>query len=548
MRSVAARTGAAVAALLVVASCSGAGTTTVAQPGANAALVERLASHCTDVVSDDLGEGTLCVDTGFRTDVDQFSFANWGRSREADMNVTVQTLIDLFGHSAVCMPGPEDECVLRPRTSQRLDEWNVALGGGRCEGLATLSQRMFMRFETVGDYDPTASTASQLRKSDVRLAQSIVYWWATQFAPEVTRPASESRRKSPLQLVDELIRGLANGVGHTVGLYFAGTGHSVTPYAVTRRGDAFVIHTYDNNQPGIRAEIVVSGATDTWSFRPGTSGEESVAEWTGGTGTLELTPMAARQGPFTCPFCGDPTPNEATTITIAGQADAPPNWVMIDAGVAGTIEETAAGFTVGIDGATVEHAKAGVTSSVTITIPSSVTTLAVELRHSHEQLSESVVTVRRAGMADIQVRNARSTAAVGAARVTSPLLTLAPGSTTVSAREVDTVVSIAGATNLASVTVARDESLVVSSIADDTIEVSYKGSAGSSARTVELRPPGSLTTELVVSKGHLDSWTRATTPQSVQPARTTRSAPLPRTTTTSATPTTVPTIEVTLPD
>ena len=548
MRRAGARIVAVVTAVLTVASCSTGDTASVSKDDSTAGLVARLASHCTDVVSEDLGDGTLCVDTGFRSDVDQFSFANWGRSREADMNVTVQTLVDLFGHSAVCMPGPENECVLRPRTSQKLDEWNVALGGGRCEGLAILSQRLFMRYETVRDYSPAASTASQLEKSNVRLVRDVVYWWATQFVPEVTRPAIESRRKSPLALVDELIRGLANGVGHTVGLYFAGTGHSVTPFAVTRRGNDFVIHTYDNNQPGIRAEIVVSGATDTWSFRPGTSGEESVAEWYGGTGTLELTPMASRQGPFRCPFCDDPTPNEATTITVAGQADAPPNWVMIDAGDAGTIEETAAGFTIGIEGATVEHAKAGVTSAVTITLPSSVPTLSMELRHSHEQLSESVVTVRRAGMADIQVRNARSTATVGAARVVSPLLTLAPGSTTVTARAADTVVSIAGSTNLASVTIARNDTLVVSSISDDTVEVSYKGTAGESSRKVALRPAGSLNTELVVSKGQLDSWTRAATAQSVQPARTTRSAPLPLTTTTTATPTTVPTIEVTLPD
>ena len=181
-----------------------------------------------------------------------------------------QTLVDLFGHSAVCMPGAADECVLRPRTQQKLDEWNVAIGGGRCEGLATLSQRMFLRYETPADYSPTAATVSQLERSNGKLAQSIAYWWATQFVPEVQRTALESHRKSPLALVDELILGLANGAGHTMGLYYAGTGHSVTPFAVTRRGTDFVIHAYDNNQPGIRAEIVVSGTTDMWSFRPGT--------------------------------------------------------------------------------------------------------------------------------------------------------------------------------------------------------------------------------------------------------------------------------------
>ncbi|MFM1789941.1 MAG: hypothetical protein RLZZ526_268 [Actinomycetota bacterium] len=538
---------AAVAALVLCVSCTGTGGDSSPQPTSTRGIVASLVSHCTDIVADDLGDGTLCVDSGFRTDVDQFRFANWGRSPEADMNVTIQTLVDLFGHSAVCMPGPETACILRPRTVQKLDEWNVALGGGRCEGIATMSQRMHLRYETADEYSATATTASQLDSSNARLAQAIVYWWATQFVPEVARSAADSRRRTPLELVDELIRGLANGAGHTVGLYYAGRGHSVTPFAVTRRGGDFVIHTYDNNQPGVRAEIVVSGTTDTWTFRPGTSGEESVVQWHGGTGTLELTPMAARQGPFTCPFCDDPAPNEATTITVANQADAPPNRLMIDGGDAGTIEETDTGFVVGIDGATVERTKTGITSAVTVTVPSSVTSLAVELRHTRDQSTEAVVTVRRAGMADIQVRNARSTALVGAARVTAPLLTVSPGSTTVSARVTDTVVSLAGATNLASVTVARDDSLVVSPIGDDTVEISYKGTAGTSTQTVALRPSGAVTTELVLSKGTLDSWSRAPTARSVRPARTTRSSPLPSVASTQAPTTTVPTIEVTLP-
>ena len=532
---------------LVLASCAGSGVGTVTADRTNAELVAALSSHCTDVVADDLGEGTLCVDTGFRADVDQFSFANYGRLPEADMNVTIQTLVDLFGHSNVCMPGPDTACILRPRTRQKLDEWNVALGGGRCEGIAALSQRMHLRYETADEYSAGASTASQLEKSNVRLAQSITYWWATQFVPEVARPAAESRKKSPLVLVDELIRGLANGTGHTVGMYFAGTGHSVTPFAVTRRGDDFVIHVYDNNRPGVRAEITVSGSTNTWSFVPGTSGEESPAEWYGGTGTLELTPLAARQGPFTCPFCDEPAPDGATVITVANQSDAPPNWVMIDAGDAGTIEETAAGFTVGIKGATVEHAKAGVTSAVTMTLPPSVTSLRLELRHSRAQDTESVVTVRRPRMADVQVRNARSTAMVGAVRVTAPLLEITAGSTKVSATAQDTVVSLAGATNLATVTVARDDSLLVSAVDDHSIEVSYKGAAGTSSQVVPLHPGSSTVTELVVSKGHLDAWSRVPGAQPVSPARTTRSSPLPRSTTTLAPQVTVPTIEVTLP-
>lgn len=533
-----------IVAAALLPACGGRTATSV--PGAGNPS-GSLASHCTDVVADDLGEGTLCVDTGFRTDTDQFTFANSGRSPVADLNVTVQTLIDLFGHSTVCMPGPETQCVLRPRTRQKLDEWNVALGGGRCEGMATLSQRLFMRYETPDEYEGGAATTAELKQGNTRLAQAIVYWWATQFVPEVARPAAESRTRTPLQLVDELIRGLANGVGHTVGMYYGGAGHSVTPFAVTRRGGDYVIHVYDNNQPGVRAEIVVNGADNTWTFANGRSGEESTAVWSGTTGTLELTPMVSRQGPFTCPFCDDPTPNSATTLTVTNQADAPANYLFVDAGDAGTIEQTASGLNVGIAGATVENAKAGTTSSLTVTLPAGLRDTRVELRHVREQVTESVVTVRRPAMADLQVRNARSTGTVGAARITHPLLELTADGTTVHANGGDTLVSLAGATNLTTVTVAADDTLVVSRIASDSVEVSYRGTTGTAATRVTLNPGNSTVTQLVPGKGTLGATSREVSAQPVGAARTTRAEPLPRTTPTSTVHTTVPSIDVTLP-
>jgi hypothetical protein len=98
----------------------------------------------------ELGEGKMCVDNGFRIKADDFSFSNWGRSTEADANVTIQTLIDLFGHSAVCVDGPSSECTIRPTTTQKLEEWNNALAGGRCEGLATLSTRFLLKQLSIG--------------------------------------------------------------------------------------------------------------------------------------------------------------------------------------------------------------------------------------------------------------------------------------------------------------------------------------------------------------------------------------------------------------
>ena len=103
------------------------------------AVVQRIIANCTNLNAPELGEGKLCIDNGFRISNDDFAFANWGRSLQADANVTVQTLVDLFGRNTVCTTGPDNECVLRPTTLQKLEEWNTALSGGRCEGLSTLS-------------------------------------------------------------------------------------------------------------------------------------------------------------------------------------------------------------------------------------------------------------------------------------------------------------------------------------------------------------------------------------------------------------------------
>jgi hypothetical protein len=346
---------AAVSGTFFLAACAGPGTTDGggtdggAGATATAALIARLEGRCTDIVAADLGEGTLCADSGFRPGTDEFSFANWGRSTAADDNITVQTMIDLFGHSAVCMPGAESGCVVRPRTAQKLDEWNAAIANGRCEGMAALSQRLLLRYDLPSDFMPGAISASELRRDTPGLSRAIAHWWATQFLPEVADAARQSRARSPLQLVDDLIVGLENDVGHTVGMYSGGAGHSVTPFAVTKRGDSWVIHTYDNNHPGRRTEIIVSPG-DEWSYAWGTGAGGTGTDWAGTTGTLELTPMSARNTQFACPFCDEPTADADTTVTVTSDDATRGLHVFLDAGDAGTLEVFGSSAVVGIDG------------------------------------------------------------------------------------------------------------------------------------------------------------------------------------------------------
>lgn len=536
-----------------------------ASPG-TAALLARLENGCTGNNKAELGEGVLCADSDFRMGTDEFSFANWGRSTDADDNITVQTMIDLFGHSAVCMPGPAETCTVRPRTAQKLDEWNAAIANGRCEGMAALSQRLLLRYDLPSDFLPGATSASELRRDTPGLSRAIAHWWATQFLEEVAAPARQSRARSPLQLVDDLIVGLENDLGYTVGMYSGGAGHSVTPFAVTKRGDSWVIHAYDNNHPGRRTEIVVT-PQNAWSYAWGTGAGGTQTDWTGMTGSLELTPMSKRLQQFRCPFCDEPAGDADTTVTVTSDDATRGLHVFLDAGGAGTVEVFAGSAVIGIEGARVTFGKSQslipqAAPTVTVSLPSTVTDVAVELRTqvAGTTHSTSSVLVRRAGQPDLRVSGAGPTGLVGETKASQPVLDLSRGGARVHAARGEQIsVSVAGDTNLVRTMVEDGGTLVidrpdVENVDATTIEIAYKGADGSTAsRTVvDLAPRTVKNTLLSAVDGSLAASAATASPQKVSRAARFRTVPAPRGTDTSApqraTTTTVPTIEVTLPD
>ena len=561
----------AVCGCFFLTSCSGPGgaddrSGTPDDGAPNAALLTRLERLCAEIPASDLGVGTICADSNFRMGTDEFSFANWGRSTAADDNITVQTMIDLFGHSAVCMPGAESGCVMRPRTVQKLEEWNATVANGRCEGMATLSQRLLLRYDLPSDFLPGATSASELRRDTPGLSRGIAHWWATQFLEEVADVAAQSRKRSPLQLVEDLIRGLDNETGHTLGMYSGGSGHSVTPFAVTKRSDSWVIHAYDSNHPGRRTEIVVS-PRDDWSYAWGFGAGGTLSDWAGTTGTLELTPMSARNKQFACPFCDEPAADADTTVTVTSEDATRGLHMFLDAGNAGTLEVFGSSVVNGIEGAAVTFGKSLTlvplaAPTVTVSLPASVMDVDIELRTPGEGLvtSTSSVLVRRAGHADLRVSGAGSTGLVGGTKAARPVITLSGDGATIRAVQGARIgVSVAGRTNLVRATVEDGATLVirkpdVTRIDDTTVEVTYKGAGGSfeSRTTVDLSPSAVKNTVLSAVDGSLVATATAGSAQRVSRAARFRTVPVPSGTDTSAPgrapTTTVPTIEVTLPD
>ncbi len=455
-----------------------------------AALVSQIASHCTDLDSPELGDGKLCVDNGFRIKADDFSFSNWGRSTEADANVTIQTLIDLFGHSAVCVDGLSTECVMRPTTVQKLEEWNNALAGGRCEGLATLSTRFLLKLDDPSSFKPTATRVADLQRGNQLLDSTIVYWWATQFLTEVSDRAATSRTKSPLKLVDDLIQGLANGVGYTVGLYFGSSGHAVTPFAVTHRGDDFVIHVYDNNFPGVRKEIVVNGNTNSWAYVAAHAQPDgSSIDWTGVTGTLELTPMSSRKGPFECAFCTTSSTTTDTVLTIASRDPAAAGYTFITTRDGQRIEASPDSVINTITGSTYAISKGLGGGLVTIHIPNTITDFDVEVRRGSSVIpaADVVVAIQRPLSANIQVSGDLAHTVVGSSSKSTTLIAVRSDSTSVSASSENSArLSIAAGGQLSRTELPRGHTLLIHQIEDSAIEVAIKGENGSEISSTSL--------------------------------------------------------------
>jgi len=495
-----------VSSSLVLASCVSSGSKSQTNSDRQSPLVSQIASHCTDLDAPELGEGKLCIDNGFRIAADDFSFSNWGRSTQADANVTIQTLIDLFGHSAVCIDGPSTECVMRPTTAQKLEEWNNALAGGRCEGLATLSTRFFLKLDDPTTFNHDATRVADLKRGNQFLDSSIVYWWATQFLTEVSDRASSSRTKSPLRLVDDLIQGLANGVGYTVGLYFGSSGHAVTPFAVTHRDNDFIIHVYDNNFPGVRKEIVVNGITDTWSYAAARAQPDGNSiDWTGQTGTLELTPMSSRKGPFECSFCSTSAKKKDTVVTIASRDPEAAGYTFISTRNGQRIEATPQKVINTITGATYDISKGAGGGLVTIHIPATVTEFDLEMRRGSAVIpaADVVVAVQRPSIGNIQVSGDLAHAVVGSSKMSSTLIAVRTDSTSVSAPPENSArLSIASGGQLSRTELPRGHTLLVHHIENNTIEVAIKGENGNDIDSTSLpASENSSATEVTLAIG-----------------------------------------------
>lgn len=279
-----------------VAGCGGSSS----GPGASGACTGSTVAAGIDTT------GAVCADTGLRPASGGFSFENWAGPVAQDA-VTSTTAIAIFGKDAVCAQSTDTSCTPFPAVSHWIDASNSQIQGGRCEGMAVLSQRLFDGANTPAQLQATATKTFDLQKPTIPVAGTISRWWVSQGFENVLQATNRAAQMRPSEIVGKLIDAITNKAGATIGIYANGGGHAITPIAVTKADDGkYAVLVYDNNFPGKVTSLSVDPATETWTYDVGAmNAGAAAAVWSGGTGSMDFALMADREGEQKVPWSND---------------------------------------------------------------------------------------------------------------------------------------------------------------------------------------------------------------------------------------------------
>jgi hypothetical protein len=254
---------------------------------------------------------------------DSFGFENFGGGT-APAELTVNLVRRLYGDAQVCASVVDNRCTPHPVVQQLIQQANRSMAAGLCEGFAVLALRLAANPDELMALQADATRVAEMVKANPALLSELAYWYTTQFATEVQAQARFYLEKSPAEIAADLAADFAGGgtgTGFTLGIYSDQGGHALTPYKVESGDGTHRVFVYDSNWPGEERWIDVDD--DGWVYAlAATNPTEAAAAWGGSTGTMELTPMSARQGPFTCPFCPQEGQTKSGTLmTVAASGD-----------------------------------------------------------------------------------------------------------------------------------------------------------------------------------------------------------------------------------
>ena len=291
--------GVAARALVAAGLCLGIGACSTAEESSSVSEQAPESVDVTEPAGPPACEAPGCVETGFLSDPDGFSFANWSDTGALNAG----SLVDMFGEKAVCIDGGAEDCLLSPSADQWLTQANSAMTVGHCEGMAVLAQEIFQGTRSLEAYNSNAPFTFALDQSG-RVVESIEQLWASQLFPDLQAEAAKFRKMEPGEIAERLSSSLEAGTTYSMGLYASpGVGHTVTPTAVRYLGSGWEVLLYDNDFPGLEQVLYVSEDGSRWEYQPRDSNGDAIgSSSSGGIGSIDLAPLEERSFPQAPPF------------------------------------------------------------------------------------------------------------------------------------------------------------------------------------------------------------------------------------------------------
>ena len=263
--------------------------------------------------------GKLCASNEFGSE-NGFSFANWAGNEYAGDSFKVEEFISLFSPEKVCAEWDGSNCTLEPSAQQSLDEFDALIKNGRCEGMVVLSERIRSGAIPLKSIGAQAKATSELSPKEPLLLNLINYWWASQFSTKTIEATASFRTLKPSQILSQIKAGLDSGLGYSLGIYSGGSGHAILPVTIRSIGEGiFYIDAYDSNAVGKLRTLKVDTTKELWTYKFGSrNSSESTKEWSGGAGSMDLTPMSSREGTLECDDClqGRAKGSAPTKVTV----------------------------------------------------------------------------------------------------------------------------------------------------------------------------------------------------------------------------------------
>jgi len=438
---------------------------------------------CNEPATAGLGSDPVCVDSGVRAS-DLFTFSNWaGHRYEAD-DFGFTEMISLYGAQKVCGTTEVTTCVPVPKAKVIRSLLAAMLKNGRCEGLSVLAA-MYM---TGTGPDPKKFDASDVKSLNPRnsnLNDVIDYMWSTQLMKQYIDYAKSIRKGGVARVLTEVVDGLTNKTGVTVGIYQNNAGHSIVPVALARHSKSeYYVYVWDSNHPTRLGRLVLDIEKHTWTYSGGqTNPNETAKVWSGTDGQIDAGTLKSRKGEAVVNISS----SKGSSTVVATAAEGKTLSVTVTTKDGEKLVAASTGVTGVIKGASVQPSKNG-----------DATQLIIELPASAGEFSAS---------ASITGDNAQQT-------VANDLIAINPSV----GNPVSVVVAAAGSSTTA-VTVSATDGAIVNSTAAATISTSTNTSA------IQLATTANETAQIASAKGTNGDVAVTLTSSTGQQTKTTIAAP-----------------------